>query len=162
MPTDTANCLCGSSLAYQQCCALLHSGQSKALTAEALMRSRFTAYAMQDGAYLLKTWDVSTRPASVDFSKETGEWTCLDIILTKKGARKDSKGLVEFKAYFTVDGEQRVMNEISRFAQKQGHWYYLDGKVKSIASDQGSFNQGLNAPCICGSGKKFKRCCGKN
>jgi len=160
--TNDTNCPCGTNKPFEQCCGPYLSGEKLPPTAEALMRSRFTAYAMQDGAYLLKTWDVSTRPASVDFSKETGEWTCLDIILTKKGARKDSKGLVEFKAYFTVDGEQRVMNEISRFAQKQGHWYYLDGKVKSIASDQGSFNQGLNAPCICGSGKKFKRCCGKN
>lgn len=74
MSTDTANCLCGSSLTYQQCCALLHSEQTDALTA-ALMRSRFTAYAMHNDDYLLKTWDVSTRPTEVDFSKDTGEWT---------------------------------------------------------------------------------------
>ena len=159
--STTANCLCGSTLTYQKCCELLHTGQNHALTAEALMRSRFTAYAMHNATYLLKTWDESTRPASVDFSKDTGEWTRLEIVLTKKGAAKDSKGMVEFKAYFTVDNEQRVMNEISRFIKKQGHWLYLDGKVKSIALDQGSFNQGLNAPCACGSGKKFKRCCGK-
>ncbi len=125
------------------------------------MRSRFTAYAKHNEAYLLKTWDVSTRPATVDFSKETGEWTRLEIILAKKGSAKDHKGTVEFKAYFTIDGEQRVMNEVSRFVKKKRHWFYQDGKVKSIASDQGSFNHGLNAPCGCGSGKKFKRCCGK-
>ena len=161
MSTDTANCLCGSSLTYQQCCALLHSGQTDALTAEALMRSRFTAYAMHNGDFLLKTWDDSTRPTEVDFSKDTGEWTRLEISMLKKGTAKDHKGVVEFKAYFSVEGEQRVMNEISRFVKKQGRWLYLDGKVKSIALDHGSFNQGLNAPCACGSGKKFKRCCGK-
>jgi len=161
MSSNTANCLCGSQLTYPQCCELLHTEKTQAISAEALMRSRFTAYAMHNEAYLLKTWDTSTRPAAVDFSKDTGEWTKLEIVLLKKGTAKDNKGIVEFKAYFTVDGEQRVMNEISRFAKKQNRWFYLDGKVKSIALDHGSFNQGLNAPCACGSGKKFKRCCGK-
>ncbi|NOQ14798.1 MAG: zinc chelation protein SecC [Methyloprofundus sp.] len=161
MSTDTANCLCGSSLSYQQCCELLHTGQAHALSAEALMRSRFTAYAMHNAAYLLSSWDDSTRPASIDFSKDTGEWTQLEVISTKKGTAKEHKGIVEFKAYFTIEGEQRVMNEISRFIKKQDRWFYLDGKVKSIGSAEGSFNQGLNAPCACGSGKKFKRCCGK-
>jgi len=161
MSTNTINCLCGSPLSYQQCCALLHTGQAQAATAEILMRSRFTAYAMHNADYLLSSWDDSTRPAAVDFSKDTGEWTQLEVIATKKGTAKDHKGIVEFKAYFTIDGEQRVMNEISRFVKKQNHWFYLDGKVKSIGSAEGSFNQGLNAPCACGSGKKHKRCCGK-
>lgn len=161
MSTGPANCLCGSHLPYSQCCELLHTDQAYAQTAEALMRSRFTAYAMHNEAYLLSTWDTTTRPAIVDFSKDTGEWTRLELILTKKGSAKDHKGIVEFKAFFTVDDEQRVMNEISRFVKRQERWFYLDGKVKSIALDQGSFNQGLNAPCACGSGKKFKRCCGK-
>ena len=130
MNTDTVNCLCGSGLTYQQCCQPLHTGHAYALTAEALMRSRFTAYAMHNEVYLLDTWDLSTRPATVDFSKDTGEWTRLEIISTKKGSEKDSKGIVEFKAYFTTEGEQRVMSEISRFVKKQDHWFYLDGKVK--------------------------------
>ena len=161
MTTTPTHCLCGSNLAYQHCCGLLHTNQSHALTAEALMRSRFTAYAMHKETYLLQTWDTTTRPASIDFSKETGEWTGLEIIARKKGQLKDNKGTVEFKAYFTLDDEPRVMNEISRFVKKLDHWHYLDGKVKSISPTKGSFNQGLNAPCACGSGKKFKRCCGK-
>lgn len=161
MTSNQASCLCGSGVTYQQCCAILHSGQAKASTAEALMRSRFTAYAMHNGDYLLQTWDTSTCPAEIDFPNDSGEWTQLEIVMLKKGATKDHKGIVEFKAFFTVNGEQRVMNEISRFIKKQNQWFYLDGKVKSIALDHGSFNQGLNAPCVCGSGKKFKRCCGK-
>lgn len=161
MSTQASNCLCGSPRPYQQCCALLHTQQAHAQTAEALMRSRFTAYSMHNGEYLLQTWDASTRPAEIDFSNDTGEWTNLEIVMLKKGTAKDHKGIVEFKAFFTIDGEQRVMNEISRFIKKQDRWFYLDGKVKSIALDKGSFNQGLNAPCACGSGKKFKRCCGK-
>jgi len=161
MSSDTSYCLCGNSLPYQQCCELLHLGQAHALTAEALMRSRYTAYAMHNSAYLLSTWETSTRPDEIDFSKDTGEWTELNISSTKKGGPKDSKGIVEFKAHFTLEGEPRIMSEISRFVKKQGLWFYLDGKVKSINSAKGAFNQGLNAPCSCGSGKKFKRCCGK-
>ncbi len=162
MTSLTNNCLCDSNLPYTQCCELLHTGQSHATTAKALMCSRFTAYAMHNGDYLLQTWDISTRPEAIDFSKETGEWTSLAIISTKKGAEKDSKGIVEFKAYFTQDGAAQVMNEISRFVKKQGHWFYLDGKVKSVRSSKGPVNQGLNALCACASGKKFKRCCGKS
>ncbi|WP_174483007.1 YchJ family protein [methanotrophic endosymbiont of Bathymodiolus puteoserpentis (Logatchev)] len=162
MTTQAKHCLCGSDLTYDQCCGQLHSGKSYATTAKTLMRSRFTAYAMRNGNYLLQTWDTASRPEAIDFSKETGKWTSLDIISSKKGTEKDNKGIVEFKAYFTQDGEAKVMNEISRFVKKQGHWFYLDGKVKSVGSSSGPVNQGLNAPCTCGSGKKFKRCCGKN
>ncbi len=161
MTTPKTNCLCGSDLTYTLCCGLLHTGEKNASKAEQLMRSRFTAYAMQNADYLLQTWEPSTRPEAIDFSKETGEWTQLEILMTKKGLSTDHKGIVEFRAYFTQDGEEKVMNEISRFVKKQGRWYYLDGKVKSVAAAEGSFNQGLNATCACGSGKKFKRCCGK-
>ena len=161
MSRSSTNCLCNSDLPYDLCCEPLHTGKSHALTAKALMRSRFTAYAMHNEMYLLQTWDPVSRPEAIDFSKETGEWTHLDIISTKKGLAKDNKGIVEFKAYFTQGGEEQVMTETSRFIKKQGHWFYLDGQVKSISASKGPVNQGLNAPCSCGSGKKFKRCCGK-
>ncbi|MDC9728454.1 MAG: YchJ family protein [Methyloprofundus sp.] len=161
MTSSSELCLCGSELAYSQCCALLHSGKQFAKSAEALMRSRFTAYAMRNGAYLLQTWEPSTRPETIDFSKETGEWKRLEIVQTKKGLAKDKKGIVEFKAFFTQDDVDQVMNEISRFVKVQNRWFYLDGKVKSVANAEMTVNQGLNAPCSCGSGKKFKRCCGK-
>ncbi len=161
MATPSIDCLCGSLLPYDACCALLHTGTNQATTAEALMRSRFTAYAMHNDGYLLQSWDTATRPVNIDFSKETSEWTCLEIVATKKGQAKDTKGVVEFKAYFTQAGEEQVLSEVSRFIKKQGQWLYLDGKVKSIGASSGPVNQGLNAPCSCGSGKKFKRCCGK-
>ena len=155
------NCLCGSELPYSACCQLYHQGTKTAPTALILMRSRFTAYAMQDSAYLLKTWDKNKRPNNIDFSKDEAEWQKLEIVTVKKGAEKDSKGVVEFKAYFQIDGEQRIMTEISRFKKINGNWFYLDGLVKSIAEANQSSNQGKNTPCACGSGKKFKRCCGK-
>jgi len=154
------NCLCGSLISYEQCCEALHSGKKQAITAEALMRSRFTAYANKNESYLINTWDNATCPQSIDFSKDSSEWLRLEIVLVKKGGLKDKKGIVEFKAYFQQEGSEQVLNEVSRFVKKQGKWVYLDGKIKSIATESGTINQGLNAPCACGSGKKFKRCCG--
>ncbi len=161
MSTDSL-CLCGSEIDRDSCCLLLHSGSKSAATAETLMRSRFTAYAMHNEQYLLDTWESSKRPESIDFSKESDvTWTRLEIVGKKKGGEKDSKGLVEFKAYYTLLGEDYAMHEISRFVKKEGKWLYFDGAVKSVGKVGQPSNQGKNAPCPCGSGKKFKRCCGK-
>ncbi|MGR9072884.1 MAG: YchJ family protein [Gammaproteobacteria bacterium] len=155
-------CQCGSGLKPSECCDRYINGTDRAPTAEALMRSRFTAFAGHHEKYLLETWAAETRPAEIDFSKDNIEWTRLEIVDTKKGKAADGKGVVEFKAYYTLNGEDYVMNEISRFKKAAGRWFYLDGKVKSVARAGLNTNQGKNAPCSCGSGKKFKRCCGKN
>jgi len=125
------------------------------------MRSRFTAYANKNESYLLETWSGSKRPELIDFSKEEAVWTKLEIVKTKKGSKKDSKGIVEFKAFYSLENEPYVMTEISRFIKKSDRWFYLDGVVKSVSKINQQVNQGKNAPCSCGSGKKFKRCCGK-
>jgi len=153
-------CRCGSGIEYAQCCGPFHSGEKKPVTAEALMRSRFTAYALHNADYLLATWDAAVRPELIDFSKEKVDWQRLEIGNTKKGGAKDTKGVVEFKAYYLQDGEEYVMNEISQFVKRAGGWFYLDGLVKSIGKVGLQTNLGKNAPCSCGSGKKFKRCCG--
>ncbi|MGR8980545.1 MAG: YchJ family protein [Gammaproteobacteria bacterium] len=154
------NCLCGNDLEYTQCCGLFHNGEKLPATSEALMRSRFTAYAMRNAQYLSDTWDAGKCPKTIDFSKEKANWRRLEIVGVKKGGVNDDKGLVEFKAYFFLDGDEYVMHELSRFIKTNGRWYYLDGTVKSIAKVGLNSNMGKNAPCSCGSGKKFKRCCG--
>lgn len=154
-------CPCGSGNEYSDCCGLYLSGQQSHPTAELLMRSRFTAFALQNETYLLKSWNKNTRPESVDFSQDHCEWQKLEIVMTKKGQPNDAKGVVEFKAYYRSHNQDYVMNEISRFTQSAGEWLYLDGKVKSIGKVGAQVNQGKNAPCPCGSGKKYKRCCGK-
>jgi SEC-C motif domain protein len=153
-------CLCGSGLDYQSCCGVYHSGAKIPPTAESLMRSRFSAYAMHNADYLITTWDTNKRPESIDFSKETAVWLRLEIVDAKKGGVNDDKGVVEFKAYFQQDGEEAVMHEISRFKKVSNRWFYLDGVVKSVGKVNQTVNQGKNALCSCGSGKKFKRCCG--
>jgi SEC-C motif-containing protein len=158
LDTDT-HCLCGTGIAYQHCCKPFHSGEKLPATAEALMRSRYTAYALQNGIYLQATWEAGNRPENIDFSREAITWLRLDITGTKKGGIKDNKGVVAFKAFYTQDGEEHVINEISRFTKISGRWFYLDGTIKSIGKVGLQTNQGRNALCPCGSGKKFKRCC---
>jgi SEC-C motif-containing protein len=157
---NQTHCLCGSGIDYQQCCEPFHSGEKIPATAEALMRSRYTAYVLRKAAYLLETWDVTRRPEKIDFSREKIDWIRLEITGIKKGGIKDSKGVVAFKAFYSQDGEEHVMNEISRFTKINGRWFYLDGVIKSMGKVDLQTNQGKNALCACGSGKKFKRCCG--
>lgn len=161
MLTNELLCRCGSNLQYDFCCRIFHENIKTPKTAESLMRSRFSAYAMQNEAYLLETWEAGKRPKEINFSKEVAEWTKLEIINTKKGRAKDNKGIVEFKAYYTQEDEAYVMNEISRFTKSSGRWLYQDGLVKSVRKVAEQAGQSKNAPCSCGSGKKFKRCCGK-
>ena len=78
--------------------------------------------------YLLETWGADKCPKTIDFSKEEVIWMGLSIIKTKK----DSKGIVEFKAYYSLDGEPHVMKEISRFVKIAGKWVYLDGVTQSV------------------------------
>ncbi|WP_026604297.1 YchJ family protein [Methylomonas sp. 11b] len=158
---NTETCLCGSGLHYLECCGRYHSCEHFPPTAEALMRSRFSAYAQRNVDYLLNTWETSKRPAAIDFSKETAQWQKLVIVDTKKGGTHDSKGMVEFKAFYRQDGEDYFMHEISRFVKTDSRWLYLDGVIKAAGKVAISTDTGRNAPCACGSGKKFKRCCGR-
>jgi SEC-C motif domain protein len=152
-------CRCGSGIDYHQCCGPFHLGEKIPATAEAMMRSRYSAYAMRNAPYLQETWDVTKRPGNIDFFTENVDWLRLEIADTKKGGIKDSKGVVSFKAFYMQDGEERVMSEISRFTKINGRWFYLDGVINSAKVGLQT-NSGRNALCSCGSGKKFKRCCG--
>ena len=89
--TDNQACLCGSGLTYAKCCGRYHSGEHHPPTAEALMRSRFTAYALRDADYLLVSWDAGKRPMVIDFSKETAQWHKLIIVDTRKGGERTAK-----------------------------------------------------------------------
>ena len=156
-------CPCSSSLNYMVCCQPLINGKIEAETVAQLMRSRFTAFAIHHEAYLLKTWDKKNRPKKITFNTEI-DWKTLEIVSETKGGVNDTRGVVKFKAYYTLNDLEQVMNEASRFKKEKGKWFYLDGIVKSVTEEdaQQPLNQGLNAPCQCGSGKKFKRCCGKS
>lgn len=124
------------------------------------MRSRYTAFAYQNAGYLLQTWDETTRPKTLDFSDDTSQWQQLVIVKAKNGLAMDVAGQVEFKAFYTQSVVQYVLHELSRFVKREGAWYYVDGIIKAHDVASASVAPSKNASCICGSGKKYKRCCG--
>ncbi|GLW08829.1 UPF0225 protein [Microtetraspora sp. NBRC 13810] len=124
-PRGDGPCPCGLSASYGQCCGRFHAGQA-APTAEALMRSRFSAFAVEDEAYLLRTWHPSTRPPRVDFDRDM-RWSTLEIENVTDGTPFHTAGTVTFRAHYTHRGRPGQLREQSRFARHEGAWTYLDG-----------------------------------
>ncbi len=154
------HCPCGSGFTYRQCCGVYHGGESLPLTAEALMRSRFSAYFLQNAAYLLSTWHHSTRPTRLEFDQEDAVWQKLEIVRCKKGTQHDIDGSVVFKAYYRQHQAQWLLHETSQFIKPDKQWFYLDGQARCSQMAHNAMMQPRNALCLCGSGKKFKHCCG--
>lgn len=129
-PIAITNCPCDEQRRYAYCCAPLHQGAAAA-TAEALMRSRYSAYALRLEDYLLQTWHPRTRPAALGLAdtKPTTKWLGLKILRHEPAA--DAHGaVVEFVARFRVGGgSAQRMTELSRFLYEDGRWFYLDGDV---------------------------------
>jgi SEC-C motif-containing protein len=148
------SCPCGSGVAYGECCGMYVTGAVRPDTALQLMRSRYTAYCLRDGPYLLKTWHPSKRPATMDFSADDTVWLSLEITRHEAGGGGDDEGKVGFLATYRQGGILCRLRERSRFVKESGEWFYLDGVVQSEPKP------GRNDPCGCGSGKKYKKCCG--
>jgi SEC-C motif domain protein len=116
-------CPCGSTLGYDACCGRWHEGEP-APTAEALMRSRYAAFALCKKPYLLATWHPSTRPPALAFEAGT-KWLGL-IILGASNA--SGAATVEFIARFRIGGgSAERIHERSKFIREQGLWFYVDG-----------------------------------
>jgi SEC-C motif-containing protein len=113
-------------LSYAECCGRLHEGTAAAATAEQLMRSRYSAFAVGDAAYLLATWHPSTRPRAVDLDDDV-RWTGLDVLATTGGGLLSDQGTVRFRACYVRDGRAGEQQEHSRFIRDGGRWLYLDG-----------------------------------
>lgn len=120
------NCPCCSGNLHENCCKPFHSGEQQAPTAEALMRSRFSAFAIPNGEYLMET----TLPAKRKFHNkkdlqewgESNEWTKLEIL-------KSTLNQVEFKAYYNDEnGKPQIHHEHSLFKNVNRRWYYVSGK----------------------------------
>lgn len=128
------NCYCCSSKNYEDCCQPFIDGKLKPPTAEALMRSRYSAYVLCDVDYLLHTTHPSTRKyhnrESIKTWAQQSAWQKLEIISTAGGNIKDKKGEVEFKAYYIdSDSQLQIHHEHSRFIKELGKWFFVDGKV---------------------------------
>lgn len=162
----TSPCPCTSGANYGDCCGPLHAGTAFPPTAEALMRSRYCAYVVKDVDYIERTDHPDRRGnfdrAAAEQWATLSEWQGLDIIATERGQAGDDTGLVEFRARFKLRGKDHSHSERSTFAKVDGRWFYVDGTTpeqKPFIHEKPAV--GRNDPCACGSGKKFKKCCGK-
>ena len=157
-------CPCGSGNTYAECCEQIISGSRPATTAEQLMRARYSAYVFAQMDFVFESTHPDHRQG-YDHSgtkewAETSEWQGLEIVGTNKGGADDSVGEVEFIANFIEKGDNRVHHESGQFKRKDGLWYFTEGHMvrpKPLAVTK----VGRNNPCTCGSGLKYKKCCGK-
>ena len=120
----TTRCPCLSGLPYAECCEPLHRGEIAAPTAEQLMRSRFSAFAVGDAEYLLASWHPSTRPSTLELDPAL-RWYRLDIIDRSGGGPLDAHGKVEFEAFCRSPETQGSQRERSTFVREGGRWYYV-------------------------------------
>lgn len=124
--SQTAKCWCGSARSFESCCGPLLAGQKEAVTAEQLMRSRYSAFVLSDDAYLLRTWHARTRPSSLEFEPRQ-RWLGLTIKSTRNGGEQDIEGEVEFVARFKIDGRGSRLHELSQFQRTPEGWVYVEG-----------------------------------
>lgn len=149
-------CPCGSNTEYQVCCQPFHLGTSTAQTPQQLMASRYCAFVKAEARYLLDTHhpDFRNGLTEQELAEACGQtdWRGLQIL----DFRNDNgSGEVEFKAWYQQEGKLTALHERSNFQLIDGQWLYCDGTIYPAPSAPGR-----NEPCICNSGKKFKRCCG--
>ncbi len=124
-------CPCGrDNKLYKDCCMLVHTDIHNALTAEDLMRSRYSAFVLCNGDYLLLSHskqfrDASTIHNTISWSRSV-VWNRLEIISSKNGLENDSTGTVEFKAYFQENNKLKCIHEKSSFIREDSQWVYLN------------------------------------
>jgi SEC-C motif-containing protein len=140
-------------------------GEKKPRTALETMASRYVAYTRVEVDYLLATHDPKTRAqadrrATEEWARRA-DWQSLEIVSTEAGGPEDERGVVEFVARYNLDGQPQVHRERSEFRRIDGEWYFIDGKKLAAAPIRRTEAKvGRNDPCTCGSGKKYKKCCG--
>lgn len=162
-------CTCCSNLTYSQCCQPIHNDRQQAQKPEQLMRARYSAHVLKLVDFVIETYHSSChaeeqRTAIIDSIES--QWCRLEVLSTS--AVENDQGYVEFKAYFKEDEQEFCLHEHSRFVKEDGLWTYIDGFMPPeptltdprLTQTIQSLKIGRNDPCICGSGKKFKKCCG--
>ena len=164
--TAMAKCPCGSKRSCGKCCEPIIKGIRPAETAEELLRSRYTAHVGKDTDYIMNTVHPAKRKESERKSirewSENTEWLKLEIIETTKGGPNDVEGRIEFKAHFKGEKGDETHHELSRFKKSDDQWFFFDGKTATHKQvTRATPKLGRNDPYPCGSGKKYKKCCGK-
>ncbi len=153
-----SDCPCGSGVNRASCCGPFLDGAAHAPTAVALMRSRYTAHVERNVAYLQRTAAPRVRGGGDD---QPVRWLGLTVLETTGGGTRDETGTVTFEARYDAGGGEQLMHERSRFARADGRWTYTSGEVGAGTVRRQAPRVGRNQKCPCGSGKKYKRCCGR-
>lgn len=127
------------------------------------MRSRYTAFTRADVDYIEKTTDPAhrstfDRAGTTEWAKQS-TWLGLQIVASEAGEKNDKRGMVEFIASYEFNGQKQDHHERSEFKKRDGEWFFVDGKLVQQPF-RAELKVGRNDPCTCGSGKKYKKCCG--
>lgn len=159
-------CPCGSGKKYSECCQPIIKGTVKAPTAESLMRARYTAYVEHEIDFIINSCEKGEKIAEID-RKATEDWSRnstwhgLKILRTEPG-QEENTAIVEFEAIYTQKGIRDVHHEVGGFRKINDEWFYSEGLIRPTTVVREGRKIGRNEPCTCGSGKKYKNCCGKN
>ncbi|OEF24834.1 hypothetical protein A1QC_09970 [Vibrio rumoiensis 1S-45] len=161
-------CPCGHSQSYEACCQPIHHDATLAKQPEQLMRARYSAHVLNDVEFVLNTYHSSCQAhAQAEAIKQSvdSHWIKLEVL--DAPACEEAEGYVEFKAYFEEDNHEYCLHERSRFVKEEGQWRYIDGVMPEekpidprLLQTIANTKIGRNDPCLCGSGRKFKKCCG--
>ena len=164
--TLSMSCPCRSGKTLEECCGPFLNGTAWPSTAEALMRARYSAFATGNVDFIHESHEPASRG---DLDREQteawssrSEWNGFDVLSVDAGGVDDDQGTVEFVAHYAIDGNAHEHHEIATFSKIDDKWYFVDG----VVAGQQTFRRegpkvGRNDPCPCGSGKKFKKCCGR-
>jgi len=163
---DKELCPCGSGLAYSACCEPIIKGKTPAATAEALMRARYSAYVKHEIQFIADSCYRREGENDIDMDEtrrwsEESTWLGLKILGVKQGGPNDEEGIVEFSANYTRNGLKDDHHEVAGFKKFDGKWLYVEGNLAATTIVRATPKVGRNEPCPCGSGKKYKHCCGK-
>ena len=159
-------CPCQSGKDYDACCGPIIDGIQDASTPEALMRSRYSAFTKGAINHLTNSLHPDHRddydPIAAEQWAKNAEWLNLEIVKTEAGGLMDEQGTVEFIASYREKGVPYAHHELAEFSRLNGKWYFTDGKLVTPATVRNSGPKiGRNDLCPCGSGKKYKKCCGQ-
>lgn len=148
------HCPCGSGKALRLCCQPFFEDLTAVPSAEHLMRARFSAYLLgHQGHFLVQSWHPDQRAGLLasELDTVTHRWKNLTVL---EHVAAGDRSEVTFLAFYETPDGLEVMHERARFVRENNHWYYVDGQQFDTRVPS------RKTPCLCGSGKPFKRCCG--
>jgi SEC-C motif domain protein len=158
-------CHCGANFTFEQCCQPYLSGVKQPPTAESLMRSRYSAFVVEDINYIK---DTMTGEMLKNFSydqtlayAQSVTWQRLNVIASSADDPAATTAWVEFEVYYILNGIEKCLYEYSSFERMENRWFYIDSEKSRLTDcgDKTLSNLGRNDKCHCGSGKKYKKCC---